>query len=92
MNLIRASSSRSLGVAAKLSEYIDNYTKATGHKPDKRTLNALSNKAWGTRAKRKQQKTQTQQSVKNSFVLSLKNSTETRPLSLMIWRLITLML
>lgn len=51
--LIRASSSRSLGVAAKLSEYIDNYTKATGHKPDKRTLNALSNKAWGNTRKKK---------------------------------------
>ena len=51
--LIKASSSRSLGVAAKLSEYIDNYTKATGHKPDKRTLNALSNKAWGNTRKKK---------------------------------------
>ena len=51
--LIRASSSRSLGVASKLNEYIDNYIAATGHKPDKRTLNALSNKAWGNTRKKK---------------------------------------
>lgn len=51
--LIRASSSRSLGVASKLNDYIDNYIAATGHKPDKRTLLTLSNKAWGNTRKKK---------------------------------------
>lgn len=51
--LIRASSSRSLGVASKLNEYIDNYIAATGYKPDKRTLNTLANKAWGNTRKKK---------------------------------------